>query len=220
MYKLVIFDLDGTLLDTMEDLANGVNHALDACGCRRISIDHCRALVGNGIKNLLRDALPEDRKTEKMLEQMSGHFFPYYNAHMSDYTRPYEGVMEALETLAAKGMKLAVASNKFQAGTDELVSQFFGHLDFVKVLGQRDGYPIKPDAGVVIEIMQEIPGISKDEVLYCGDSDVDMKTGNNAGVNTLAVTWGFRTKEQLMPHTPWKMIDSPSEICDAVFTEK
>lgn len=220
MYKLVIFDLDGTLLDTMEDLTNGVNHALVACGCRTISIDHCRALVGNGVRNLLYGALPQDRKTDEALAQMAEHFYPYYNAHMSDFTKPYEGVTEALETLSAGGIKLAIASNKFQAGTDELVQKFFGHIDFVKILGQRDGYPIKPDAGVVFEAMAEIPGLNKEEVLYCGDSDVDMRTGNNAGVRTLAVTWGFRTKEQLLPHNPWKMIDKPSEICDAVFGNK
>ena len=216
MYKLIIFDLDGTLLDTMEDITNGVNHALTACGCRRITVDHCRTLVGNGIKNLLRDALPEDIKTDEMLAQMSEYFYPYYNAHLSDFTRPYPGMTETLETLAANGMKLAVASNKFQAGTEELVEKFFGHIDFVKVLGQREGYPIKPDAGVVFEIM-EAAGETKEDVLYCGDSDVDMKTGNNAGVRTLAVTWGFRTKEQLLAHKPWKMIDNTSEICDAVY---
>ena len=216
MYKLIIFDLDGTLLDTMEDITNGVNHALTACGCRRITVDHCRTLVGNGIKNLLRDALPEDIKTDEMLAQMSEYFYPYYNAHLSDFTRPYPGMTETLETLAANGMKLAVASNKFQAGTEELVEKFFGHIDFVKVLGQREGYPIKPDAGVVFEIM-EAAGVTKEDVLYCGDSDVDMKTGNNAGVRTLAVTWGFRSKEQLLAHKPWKMIDNTSEICDAVY---
>lgn len=220
VYKLVIFDLDGTLLDTIEDIANGVNHALAACGCRKITIDHCRELVGNGIRNLLRDALPSDRKTEDMVTRMCEHFYPYYNAHISDCTRPYGGVREALEMLSAKGLKLAVASNKFQAGTEELIEKFFGHIEFVKVLGQREGYPIKPDAAVVFEIMKEIPGITKDEILYCGDSDVDMMTGNNADVRTLAVTWGFRTKEQLLEHDPWKIIDHPSEICEAVFGNK
>ena len=220
MYKLVIFDLDGTLLDTMEDITNGVNHALTACGCRTISIDTCRTLVGHGIKNLLRDALPEGMKTEDMLSQMCEHFYPYYNAHMSDFTRPYPGVTEALKNLADAGIEMAIASNKFQAGTEELVGKFFGNIDFVKILGQRDGFPIKPDAGVVFEAMEEVEGISPDEVLYCGDSDVDMQTGINAGVKTLAVTWGFRTKEQLEKFHPWKMIDKTSQICEAIFKNK
>ena len=220
MYKLVIFDLDGTLLDTMEDIANGVNHALTSCGCRTIQVEECRKLVGHGIKNLLHDALPQDMRTEQMQKKMSEHFFPYYNAHMSDFTRPYPGIHEALREISSHGIKLAVASNKFQAGTEELVKKFFGDIDFVAVLGQREGFPIKPDAGVVFEAMAEVPGIKPDEVLYCGDSDVDMQTGNNAGVKTLAVTWGFRTTAQLQAHNPWRMIDNTSEICDIVFGNK
>ena len=216
MFKLIIFDLDGTLLDTIEDLANAVNHALVGCGCRTISIDECRRLVGRGVKNLLKDALPKEVRNDEMLAKMCDYFFPYYNAHMSDTTKPYEGITEAIEALAAKGMKLAVASNKFHKGTEELVESFFGHIDFVKVLGQREGFPIKPDAGVVFEIMKETPDIRQDEVLYCGDSEVDMQTGNNAGVKTLAVTWGFRSREQLMEQKPWRIIDNTSQICEII----
>ena len=220
MYKLVIFDLDGTLLDTMEDIANGVNHALIACGCPTIEIAECRKLVGHGIKNLLRDALPKEMKTEEMLGKMCEYFYPYYNAHISDFTRPYAGIPEALKTISERGIKLAVASNKFQAGTEELVRKFFGDIDFVAVLGQREGYSIKPDAGVVFEIMDEVPEIKAEDVLYCGDSDVDMQTGNNAGVRTLAVTWGFRPLEMLQAHRPWRIIDNTSEICDVIFGNK
>ena len=220
MYKLVIFDLDGTLLDTIEDLASAVNHSLRACGCRTLEVDECRKLVGHGVKNLLRDSLPQDMMTEVMLNKMSEHFFAYYNEHIADFTKPYAGIPEALREIASKGIKLAVASNKFQAGTEELVEKFFGDINFVKVLGQREGFPIKPDAGVVFEIMTEVPEIDLEEVLYCGDSDVDIQTGNNAGVNTLAVTWGFRTKEQLQTHNPWRMIDNTSEICDVIFGNK
>ena len=122
-----------------------------------------------------------------------------------------------IRTIASKGIKLAVASNKFQAGTEELVKNFFGDINFVKVLGQREGFPIKPDAGVVFEIMEAVPGLKAEDVLYCGDSDVDIQTGNNAGVKTLAVTWGFRSQEQLQAHNPWRMIDNTSEICNIVF---
>ena len=218
--KLIIFDLDGTLLNTIGDLAEACDHMLALRNLPQHTYEEYCSFVGNGIMRLVERALPEELRTPEYVAAARKDFVDYYIEHIDLKTVPYEGMVELLNDLQRDGARLAVASNKFQAGTDKLVSQFFGHLDFVKVLGQRDGYPIKPDAGVVIEIMQEIPGISKDEVLYCGDSDVDMKTGNNAGVNTLAVTWGFRTKEQLMPHTPWKMIDSPSEICDAVFTEK
>ena len=220
MFKLVIFDLDGTLLDTMEDLANSVNHSLMSCGCRTIEVDECRKLVGHGVRNLLRDSLPQGMKTDDMLRKMSEHFFSYYNEHIADFTRPYAGIPEALREIASKGIKLAVASNKFQAGTEELVEKFFGDVNFVKVLGQREGFPIKPDAGVVFEIMAGVPDIKPEEVLYCGDSEVDMQTGNNAGVKTLAVTWGFRAKQQLQANNPWRMIDNTSEICEIVFGNK
>ena len=118
MYKLVIFDLDGTLLDTIEDLASGVNHSLRACGCRTLEVDECRKLVGHGVKNLLRDSLPQDMRTEVMLNKMSEHFFAYYNEHIADFTKPYAGIPEALREIASKGIKLAVASNKFKAGTE------------------------------------------------------------------------------------------------------
>jgi phosphoglycolate phosphatase len=216
MYKLVIFDLDGTLLDTIEDLASGVNHSLRACGCRTLEVDECRKLVGHGVKNLLRDSLPQDMRTEVMLNKMSEHFFAYYNEHIADFTKPYAGIPEALREIASKGIKLAVASNKFQAGTEELVEKFFGDINFVKVLGQREGFPIKPDAGVVFEIMTEVPEIDLEEVLYCGDSDVDIQTGNNAGVNTLAVTWGFRTREELEAYKPLALIDRPEELIQII----
>lgn len=220
MYKLVIFDLDGTLLDTIEDITNALNHALSSCGCRTVSLDECRKLVGNGISNLLRDALPAEHKNDEKHAAMTEAFMPYYTEHMSDFTKPYEGIYDVLRKLSAEGVALAVASNKFQKGTEELIGKFFGDISFVKVLGQREGYPIKPDAGVVFEAMEAMPGIKKEDVLYCGDSDVDMKTGNNAGVRTLGVTWGFRTREQLEVHEPWKIINSVSEIPDAVLNHK
>lgn len=219
MHKLIIFDLDGTLLDTMEDITNAVNHALTACNCRTIAIEECRKLVGHGIKNLLHDALPSELKTEGMLEKMCEHFYPYYNEHISDFTKPYPGITEMLHKLSAAGFQLAIASNKFQAGTEELVEKFFGDIRFVRVLGQREGHPIKPDAGVVFEAMESIPGIKPGNVLYCGDSDVDMQTGINAGVKAIAVTWGFRPKEILETYSPWIMAGDTSEILEVLLKE-
>ena len=216
MFKLVIFDLDGTLLDTIEDLTYSVNHALSSCGFRTITVNKCRQLVGHGVRNLIKDALPEDQKTDEIISSMLQHFHSCYREHMADFTRPYEGIVESLQKLKSEGLHLAIASNKFQSGTEELAEKFFGNVNFVKILGQREGYPIKPDAGIVYEIMKEIPGISKEEVLYCGDSEIDMKTGLNAGVKTLGVTWGFRTREQLMSFQPWKIIDDPKEIYNTI----
>ena len=216
MTKLVIFDLDGTLIDTREDIANACNHALEQCGCPIHHLDEYNMLVGRGIDNLFRAALPSEKNTEEMVVRMRSIFVPYYNEHKCDCTRPYPGIVETLGRLAEKGLHFAVASNKYQEGTEQLVEKFFGKYDFVKILGQRDGKPIKPDPLIVAEAMEGVPGITKEEVVYCGDSDVDMQTGLGAGVKTIGVTWGFRTREELEAYSPWKLIDHPLEIVDII----
>ena len=216
MIKLVIFDLDGTLIDTMEDIANACNYALEQCGCPVRRLDEYNMLVGRGIDNLFRGALPEDLKNEEMVVKMRSFFVPYYNEHKCDYTRPYNGIIELLDRLSADGLQFAVASNKYQEGTEQLVEKFFGKYGFVKILGQRDGKPIKPDPEIVREAMEGVPGITLDEVLYCGDSDVDMQTGIGAGVKTVGVTWGFRTREELAAYSPLALIDSPMELVDII----
>lgn len=217
MTKLIIFDLDGTLIDTRIDIANACNYALKQCGYPPREVDEYNMLVGRGIYNLFRSALPQGKADEETVAAMASHFVPYYNEHKCDFTRPYEGIMETIELLSRKGIRFAVASNKYQEGTEELVRKFFGKYDFVKILGQRDGMPIKPDPLIVSEAMEGIPEISKDEVVYCGDSDVDMQTGINAGVKTIGVTWGFRTREELEAYSPWALIDKPQDIIDIIY---
>ena len=216
MIKLVIFDLDGTLIDTMEDIANACNYALEKCGYPVRRLDEYNMLVGRGIDNLFRGALPEGHKTESMVRQMREWFVPYYNEHKCDFTKPYDGILETLESLSEAGLRFAVASNKYQEGTEELVKKFFGKYDFVKVLGQRDGKPIKPDPEIVYEIMGGAPDLTIDEVLYCGDSDVDMQTGLGAKVKTVGVTWGFRTREELEAYNPLTLIDTPQELIPVI----
>ena len=215
MTKLIIFDLDGTLLDTIDDLAAACNHALTSCGCPIRERDEYYRLVGRGIDNLFRGALPEGMKDDGMVARMRSFFVPYYNEHGCDLTKPYAGIISMLERLSGKGIKLAVASNKYQAGTEALMNRFFSGFDFVRILGQREGKPIKPDPQIVLEAMEGVPGIKREEVIYCGDSDVDMLTGNNAEVKTIGVTWGFRTKEELLRHNPWLLAETPDEIYDA-----
>lgn len=216
MIKLVIFDLDGTLIDTMEDIANACNYALEKCGYPVRRLDEYNMLVGRGIDNLFRGALPEGHKTEDMVRQMRDLFVPYYNEHKCDFTKPYNGILETLESLSEAGLRFAVASNKYQEGTEELVKKFFGKYDFVKILGQRDGKPIKPDPEIVYEIMEGAPDVTIDEVLYCGDSDVDMQTGLGAKVKTVGVTWGFRTREELEAYNPHALIDTPQELIPVI----
>ncbi len=218
MTKLIIFDLDGTLIDTIEDIANACNYALRMCGCPERRLDEYNMLVGRGIMNLFLGALPEDMRSEGMVMKMKEHFVPYYNEHMDDCTRPYPGIIEMLDRLKAEGILFAVASNKYQEGTEALVKKYFGAYDFVCLLGQRDGKPIKPDPEIVHEAMAAA-GVSLDETLYCGDSDVDMQTGMNAGVKTIGVTWGFRTREELSAYNPWLLAESADEIVRALIND-
>jgi phosphoglycolate phosphatase len=217
MFKLIIFDLDGTLIDTRKDIAEACNYALGKCGYPPRELDEYNMLVGRGIDNLFRSALPKGKADEDTVRAMRSHFVPYYNEHKCDYTRPYEGMMETLDTLSQRGMRFAVASNKYQEGTEQLVEKFFGEYDFVKILGQRDGKPIKPDPMIVKEAMEGLEGVTEDEVIYCGDSDVDMQTGINAKVKTIGATWGFRSKEELAAYSPWAMADKPQDIIDIIY---
>ena len=217
MIKLAIFDLDGTLLDTLGDIAGACNHALTACGCPAHEIDAYRRFVGRGIMNLFRSALPDDRRSEEMVMKMKDAFVPYYNEHKNDLTRPYPGILELLDSLTAKGISLAVASNKYQEATEELVRKHFSRYDFPCILGQREGKPIKPDAGIIHEAMQHC-GAQPDETIYCGDSDVDMMTGNNAGVKTIGVTWGFRSREELAEHNPMLLADDCMQIQNKILS--
>lgn len=216
MTRLVIFDLDGTLLDTLKDLADACNHALEMCGCPHRTMDEYRHLIGGGVTKLLRHALPSERQSDEMVQKMRSYFIPYYRENICVSTRPYEGIEELLEMLSDAGVKLAIASNKFQSGTEALAERLLGRHDFVKILGQRECCPVKPDPQVIREVMAEIPGIQPEEVVYCGDSDVDMFTGHNAGVRTIGVTWGFRGREELQACNPWLLVDCPAEIVDAI----
>lgn len=216
MTKLVIFDLDGTLLDTRADIADACNYALRMCGCPERKLEEYNMLVGRGILNLFRGALPEGRKDEETVMKMKEHFVPYYNAHIDNLTRPYDGIMEMLDAIVREGIHLAIASNKYQEGTETLVRKYFGAYDFVRILGQREGKPIKPDPEIIHEAMESLPGTTAAEVMYCGDSDVDMQTGINAGVRTIGVEWGFRTREELSAYNPWLMVERPDEIVKAI----
>ena len=216
MTKLIIFDLDGTLIDTRTDIANACNHALEQCGFPQRDIEEYNMLVGRGIDNLFRGAMPASEVNEENVARMRSLFVPYYNEHGCDWTRPYDGIMDILEVLKDKGLHFAVASNKYQEGTQSLVEKFFGKYDFVKILGQREGKPIKPDPQIVDEAMEGVPGIRKDEVIYVGDSNVDMETGINAGVRTIGVTWGFRTREELEAYSPHALIDHPMQIVEFI----
>ena len=216
MTKLAIFDLDGTLLNTVEDLGNATNYALEQCGFPIHPKDEYYQMVGRGIYNLFRAAIPSEYATEDNVQRMASYFIPYYDEHKCDFTRPYDGIPEMLRNITGRGVRLAVASNKYQDGAEKLVHHFFGDYEFVKILGQREGQPIKPDPAIVDQILAEVPYISKAETVYVGDSNVDMQTGANAKVRTIGVSWGFRGREELAAYHPSAIIDTPEDLSKTI----
>lgn len=211
MKKLVIFDLDGTLLNTIADLANSTNHALEKLGYPTHQPEQYNFMVGNGVNKLFERALPDGEKTEENVLRVRHEFIPYYDLHNADESRPYPGIPELLETLQAQGMQLAVASNKYQAATEKLVAHYFPNIRFIAVFGQREGVKVKPDP-IIVEDILRISGTSKEEVLYVGDSGVDMQTALNAGVTACGVTWGFRPRTELEGFHPQYIVDKAEEI--------
>ena len=211
MKRLVIFDLDGTLVDTIADLAGATNYALVQLGLPTHSVQAIRSFVGNGINKLLERSLPESERTEAGVMRMREHFIPYYNEHNADLSQPYQGIVSLLNELQSRGVLLAVASNKYQAATEKIIACYFPDIRFVKVYGQRTGVPIKPNPAVVLEIMGHA-GVERNEVLYVGDSGVDMQTGINAGVDTVGVSWGFRSRSELESFRPLAVIDRAEDL--------
>lgn len=215
MKKLVIFDLDGTLLDTIADLAASANHALQQLGYPTHPTDTIRTFVGNGINKLLERSLPEAERNEANVMRMREHFIPYYDEHNADLSRPYPGVPELLEELQQKGILIAVASNKYQAATEKLVKHYFPAIRFVEVLGQREGIAVKPDPSIVFDILKKA-GVTQEETLYVGDSGVDMQTAIHAGVDAIGVAWGFRPRAELESFCPKGIIEEAEELLEFV----
>ena len=209
--RLVIFDLDGTLLDTIGDLAASCNHTLEQFGHPTHPTEAYRMFVGNGIAKLVERALPAEYRTAEYVERVRLAFVEYYKAHITDYTRPYKGMPELLERLTEQGVQLAVASNKFHEGTVALIGHFFGCERFVAVYGQRVGVPIKPDPTVVRQIIAEAD-VAREDVLYVGDSGVDMQTAVAAEVRSVGVTWGFRSREELIAAGAVHLADRAEDI--------
>lgn len=215
MKKLILFDLDGTLLDTLEDLAEAVNHALSLRGLPMLSVDRYRKMVGHGVRNLVQQALEaavaedgagKNQFSSAEIDEALGDFREYYQAHIDVHTRPYTGIPELLSDLQEAGVQLAVTSNKFQEGTEYLIRKFFPDIQFVAILGNRPGYPLKPSPEIVQEVMRQFSpanaSLSLDDVLLVGDSPTDMRTAFNGGIEGLAVTWGYRSAEEISAAFP------------------
>lgn len=213
--RLVIFDLDGTLLDTIGDLAVSCNAVLAMRGLPQHSYEEYCGFVGNGIMRLVERALPEPLRTPYTVDAVRRDFVAYYTEHIDCYTKPYEGVGDLLQTLCARGVRVAVASNKFQAGTEKLVRRFFPDVPFAAVLGQRPGVPLKPDPAVAREILAAV-GVEAGETLYVGDSGIDMQTAAAAGIRSVGVSWGFRRREELVESGACHIVDRAEQIAALV----
>lgn len=211
MKKLAIFDLDGTLINTIADLAASTNYALAKCGFPAHETSEYNFFVGNGINKLFERALPEGEKTPENILKVREEFLPYYDIHNTDASRPYEGIPRMLEELQARGIALAVASNKYHSATQKLIYHYFPNINFIKVLGHRKGTNVKPDPAIVYNILKAANADKKD-VLYVGDSGVDMQTAKNAGVSAAGVTWGFRPLSELEQFSPDYIVNHPQEI--------
>lgn len=215
MKQLVIFDLDGTLLNTIADLAASTNYALSKNGFPTHETSAYNFFVGNGINKLFERALPEGEKTEENIRLIRETFLPYYDKHHTDHSTPYPGIPELLLDLQTRKVTLAVASNKYQSATEELVRHFFSNISFAIVLGQREGIPPKPDPSIVNEILA-FTGIAKEDALYVGDSGVDMQTILNSGVDGVGVTWGFRPRQELEKFNPKYIVNEAHEIASLI----
>ncbi len=219
MYKLIIFDLDGTLLDTIDDLANSVNFALKQYNFPIHPIEAYRFMVGNGVNKLLERALPVEHRNADVILMIKQDFIKHYFAHSDEFTKPYQGVNELLKKLSDDGYQLAIASNKVHVATTELAKRFFPETKFIKVLGQRDGFPTKPDPAILEEIIGTA-GVSKKDVLYVGDSGVDVATAINANVDFAGVLWGFRPRNELEAIGAKTFVENTEELYKLILLKK
>ena len=197
MKKLVIFDLDGTLLNTIGDLADAVDYVMRSRNLPEHTNAEYRQMVGGGIKRLVERALPQElANNEAYVEECVTQFRRYYVDNIDRHTIPYEGIPELLRKLQNEGVMLAVASNKFQHGTDRLVAKFFSDIEFIAIEGNREGAPLKPNPEIVHNILSKA-GVERKDAVMVGDSGIDIRTAAAAGIDSVGVSWGFRFAEEL-----------------------
>ena len=208
-YKAVIFDLDGTLLDTLTDLAEGTNYALRINGFPERTLDEIRRFVGNGARKLIERAVP-DGQVEAALEKVRQDFNVYYKIHCKDHTGPYPGIMEMLQELVQQGYSLGVVSNKPDFAVQELIPEYFPDI-FASISGERQGVAKKPAPDLIREAMKNLHADSS-EAVYVGDSEVDLEAAANAGIPCISVAWGFKGRRFLEEQHAGMIIETPAEI--------
>ena len=217
MIKAAIFDLDGTLLNTLEDVVNACNYALKKCNFKTHSIEEYKVFVGDGRSKLIERIVPDEYKgNDEVKNKVLRLFDEYYSEHMLDMTKPYEGICEMLKSLKEKGVKLAVVSNKPDEFVGGIVKKYFGDT-FEIVHGQRTNYPVKPDPTTVYEVIESF-GIKLNESIYVGDSNVDIYTAKNAKVKSIGVAWGFRGEEELREAGADYIVYDSNEITELILS--
>lgn len=211
MKKIVIFDLDGTLLNTLDDLADSTNYALSKFGYPTRTIEEVQQFVGNGVAKLIERAIP-DGKNNPNFEKCLSIFKENYAQNMYNKTAPYNGIIEMLSNLKSKGIKIAVVSNKFDLAVKELCKKYFeGFIDFAAGENEAQGIKKKPAPDTVISVLTEF-NFAPEDAVYVGDSDVDIMTAKNSNMPCISVTWGFRDKKFLLENGATILINAPSEI--------
>lgn len=213
MIKAVIFDLDGTLLDTLEDLADSVNAVLKAYDCPQRTIEEVRMFVGNGIRNLMKLAV-KDGENHPKFEEIFEAFKKHYAQNSRNKTKPYDGILEILQILHKDGIKLAIVSNKADFAVKDLNEYYFGEY-VMTAIGEREGIRRKPSPDTVFEAMKEL-GVTTEETIFVGDSEVDADTAKNANLTCIGVLWGFREKQILKEHGIKYFAETPSDIINII----
>jgi len=219
MISLVIFDLDGTLLDTIADLGNAANHTMAAMGYPQHLPQSYPSMVGNGVAKLIERALPDSARAPEIRERAMELFRSYYDEHLADDTKPYPGIEKLVDELTARGIRVAVASNKYESAVKRIIKHFFPNVEWGAVCGNVDGMPVKPDPSIVFRVLAECPA-PKEEVLYVGDSGVDIETARRACVDSVGVTWGFRPASELRAHYATHIVSSPEQILELALTAR
>lgn len=213
--KTCIFDLDGTLLDTLADLANAVNHALRVNSMPERTIEEVRFMVGNGVRKLMLLAVPNG-EDNPLFEKAFADFRAYYSEHSFDNTKPYDGILPLLAELKGRGVKMAVVSNKMDSATKPLVKSFFGeYIDVAIGECESEGIKRKPAPDMVFKAIREM-GVKAEDCVYIGDSDVDLQTAENAGLPCISVLWGFRDKDFLSAFGADTFVEAPEGILDVL----
>ena len=213
--KAVIFDLDGTLLDTIKDIGSSMNYILKKHGFPIKGDEHYVRAIGNGLKNLAKVSFPEDIVTDELLDKIVPEFIKYYGNHSMERTSIYEGINELLEFCNKNGIIISILSNKRDGLVKELIPHYFPGYEFACALGESSEFPRKPDPASALYLSEKL-GVLPADILFIGDSIYDIRTGKNAGMKTVAVTWGYQPKEQLIAENPDFIADSPAEIIEYI----